>query len=317
MAETQVGFFNRFRSLILSDDTVRWRIMGWTIIAVGSIASVDFATGSSVKETVPLMAILTFLIPFVAVVWYCSIKPTYVSDSHGPSRRSLLYCLTASCAALVAGLLIEQQESRSADSQLSNAVAKNDFAQIASLLDRARNTSVRLDPAVSRKVVRRSLDAKFPGQPDAWEAVLASLNYKSFQDSAFNPALKPVLSAGEVLITAYYMESPIGMPKPKVKSFGIVPHDQAARLNQNGVDENTGRGNQFLILVSGWLTLDGMALRHIILQDVDVVYHGGPLEMADVYFLNCRFHIDQSRKSQELALAILDADPALSHFSAT
>jgi hypothetical protein len=46
--------------------------------------------------------------------------------------------------------------------------------------------------------------------------------------------------------------------------------------------------------------LDGWHLKHVLFQDMKLLYHGGPLLLEDVYFFNCQLECMPSDNSWKL-----------------
>lgn len=63
-------------------------------------------------------------------------------------------------------------------------------------------------------------------------------------------------------------------------------------------------GNPVLIGTGGYMSLDGMHLRHVLLNSVEIRYSGKALLLEDVAFLNCTFVMDNTEPSRDLAQAI-------------
>jgi hypothetical protein len=66
----------------------------------------------------------------------------------------------------------------------------------------------------------------------------------------------------------------------------------------------TGYGPAFLVVKGLTANLDGFHLRNTIFQDMVLIYHGGPLILDDVYFVDCKFQLDPTVNSQQLISAV-------------
>jgi hypothetical protein len=70
-----------------------------------------------------------------------------------------------------------------------------------------------------------------------------------------------------------------------------VPDAVSARLES--LDDRQVRGSGLSDFVingqASAIALDGMYMRHVIVRDADIRYDGGPLQLDDVYFVNCTF----------------------------
>jgi len=53
-----------------------------------------------------------------------------------------------------------------------------------------------------------------------------------------------------------------------------------------------------------------MDMRRVKFRNVYISYSGEPLQMEQVYFMNCTFAINQQSNGERLALAVLSPSPA-------
>ena len=75
-------------------------------------------------------------------------------------------------------------------------------------------------------------------------------------------------------------------------------------------NRNASVGPALIILQGGAaFILDGMHLKNVVLQNVTVVYQGGPVILENIYFVGCTFAINQSAASRELSATLLKPSP--------
>ena len=87
-----------------------------------------------------------------------------------------------------------------------------------------------------------------------------------------------------------------------------MPHDKAAVIERIGHPLNTDQpeGPGFFLLEGpSTLHLDGYRLKNIIFRGVKIEYKGGPIEMENVYFVNCTFDFRPTPEAQQLSKAVL------------
>ena len=151
-------------------------------------------------------------------------------------------------------------------------------------------------------------------EPDAWTATIAFVKYKSFINGTSSAV--PVLDPSGA-VTTYQYAYPDGYQPPVLHTMGLVPKESAAQLDLLGQDHNSGRslGNAYIFADGGGLSLDGMNLRNVVIRGAHVVYKGGPLQLRNVYFVDCTFDVRINRNAQSFALAALSPGPSTS-FSA-
>jgi hypothetical protein len=98
-------------------------------------------------------------------------------------------------------------------------------------------------------------------------------------------------------------------------AVGVVPSAQAAYIKEfPGLQRvKHGEGGQLgpaLIVIESQIvpiTLDGVRFKNVIVQNSRISYQGGPVELDNVYFVNCTFDIPRTEPSFELADRILAA----------
>lgn len=103
------------------------------------------------------------------------------------------------------------------------------------------------------------------------------------------------------------------MSPAKFSVLGGVPKAQAAqflRLGESDPNASSALGNDWILADGGAVTIDNLRLRKVIFRNTYIVYSGGPLEMQDVYFLNCTFNVKQQPNGRALVTAALKPSPA-------
>jgi hypothetical protein len=91
-----------------------------------------------------------------------------------------------------------------------------------------------------------------------------------------------------------------------------APHDKAAVIERIGHSLNVGtpEGPAFVLLEGpSALHLDGYKLKNVIIRGATIVYHGGPIEMENVYFVNCTFEVPKTSNAQQVLAAVLASTP--------
>jgi hypothetical protein len=181
--------------------------------------------------------------------------------------------------------------------------------ELASLAKIAKTESVKVKPEDVEKVGKKLVEI---GSPDAWYTAIDFVNYKSFLNVSLSVKVSNVIGTG-TLTTIYETHPPSGMQSPRISIAGAVFKEKAAQFRPiAGPDPNESLpvGNDWIMLKGGGEITDGYEMKKVILQNVFVSYHGGPLRMQDVYFLNCTFDVRQQSNGQRLVLAVLDPSPS-------
>jgi hypothetical protein len=182
------------------------------------------------------------------------------------------------------------------------------------VLARAKAARVEIAPTTLKKAGGSFLGA-VEEQPGARDAVLALADYRSSLNASPVPLtqLKPDDNWGP---WNHAMPGPVpGQPyNAEVLRGSQVPAASAAVLESLGKKLNVGRavGPAFinLLLHSTSVSIDGTRLKHVIFTDGVIYYHGGPIEMEDVYFVNCTFNIStENVNGRNFVAAVLHGNP--------
>jgi hypothetical protein len=167
-----------------------------------------------------------------------------------------------------------------------------------------------------RTIALAAGDSEYSAQ--AWEATTSLLRYQSVVNSfGQHPDLAAAASVPGYQ-TKYFDYAEPGLPIPDAAIVhGPVPKSEAAELDLIGQDQNSDQtsGPPVLILKGGNITLDKMHLKKVVLVNVHVVYKGGPLQLNDVYFLNCTFDVTHVPNGVSFADRILTDDTASTSLS--
>ncbi len=184
----------------------------------------------------------------------------------------------------------------------------SELPDLKSLAVAARSADLKVQPQAVEEVGTKLIAI---GSADAWDTAIDFLNYKSFLNASLTVKYREVGTPGETVYTEY---RPIPVPGIRVPQFGVlgaVPSEEAARFLRIGdPNPNSNRGNDWIIAEGGALIIDHMRLKKVIFRNVYISYSGGPLEMENVYFLNCTFGVKQQPNGQGLVAAILKPPPA-------
>jgi hypothetical protein len=183
------------------------------------------------------------------------------------------------------------------------------ISQIKNSAEVALSSGLKIDSKDLTEVGRETM-ARL-GEPDAWDATLALLSYKTFLNSS---SLQVLPTPKEKLYTRYETPTLPGYSVPRFQVAGIAPKAQAAMfiLHGNDLNADKSQGNQFIFATGGAVPLDGLKLRNVVFQGVAIYYSGGDLSMENVYFINCRFYLPKAQNSTRLAFALLQPETAVS-----
>jgi hypothetical protein len=139
---------------------------------------------------------------------------------------------------------------------------------------------------------------------ERWSAATDVLSYLSFLNRNFTP---PVIeqTAPEGFATGYLR--PQGFTGI-VRWMGDSRPPDVPQMHPIGApdaNEKLKSGPAYLMLDGGTISLDGMVMKRIIIQNARVVYDGGALSLTNVYFVNCTFSVSHEKKGILFADAIM------------
>jgi hypothetical protein len=146
----------------------------------------------------------------------------------------------------------------------------------------------------------------------AWGVALDFVNYKSFLNHS-SPTIPSSLQPAHSITLTYALGPAYATSSPQLSGVGWAPKESAAQLNLIGHDHNKDLsiGTAFIFAKGGNVQLDGLRMRHLVFIGVHVVYRGGPVEMTDVYFVDCTFEMPSAPNSHNFAVAILTPGPSI------
>jgi hypothetical protein len=199
-----------------------------------------------------------------------------------------------------------------------------DLRAIPDIVQRAIAANTRVESGLVASVGLKILNnVKYLSTLDGQRALSAVLNYKSFLASSAAPdtsGAKPITD-----LVNSNIEVAIHNPKgvevgakqaPQVEHVGIAPESEGAIMQslsgQFGHPPNRPLSPRFYVVTSrpGWgLQLDGMRYKNVIFKNSEIFYDGGPVELINVYFINCRFTKNDSPPWSEFAKTLLVSSP--------
>jgi hypothetical protein len=186
------------------------------------------------------------------------------------------------------------------------------------ILNAAKKEGTRLDPETITVAGKEFISAGVSSSDShVWNTALAFLDYRSFLNSALAPATdkfaprdKEPLNWKLEFDTTHLKVGDTG----KLTTGKKVPAERAAVLELIDSHHNVGEkfGFEFILIadVSAGFKLDGMKLKNIIFKDSKIIYEGGPVQMENVYFVNCTFEVSKKPNGKNFASTVLASAPA-------
>jgi hypothetical protein len=173
---------------------------------------------------------------------------------------------------------------------------------VSTLLSNAREKDVIIPPSLIRRNGLKFIRAS-ENNYEAWSDAVAMLGYRSFLNDHLNMKPQEAGTPKTSPEVPYYMTALATRPNPdaiagtyvvaSVQYEGTEDPKDSARLESLSNPQPVGSGAK-LIRVFGKtdsVVLDGEYLKHVILENANVIYDGGPVKLEDVYFVTCRFTV--------------------------
>lgn len=190
--------------------------------------------------------------------------------------------------------------------------------QASEILKAAKKDGTKLDPELITDVGKEFISAGVSSSDThVWNAALAFLDYRSFLNSSFAPAtdkFAPVDKTNPTWSFALNFRHLTRDYETHMRTGSAVPAEKAAVLEHIGRPLNVGKkvGSEFLLIadLSGGFILDGYRLKNVIFKDSKIIYEGGPVEMENVYFVNCTFEVSKRPNGKNFANTVLASTPA-------
>jgi hypothetical protein len=144
----------------------------------------------------------------------------------------------------------------------------------------------------------------------AWDVALEFVGYRSSLNDPPKGPLSMWSRSTKKGITRFELSAIAGRPEPEMFWVNLVPQGQAARAEQisNKIEQPTEFGVGSFVIKGGSVSLDGMYLRHAVLQGVEVHYSGKAAVLEDVSFVNCQFIMDNTHNARTIGELILASD---------
>jgi ABC-type multidrug transport system fused ATPase/permease subunit len=169
-------------------------------------------------------------------------------------------------------------------------------------------------PPIPASVVQQSGDSFVSAaieDPKAWEVALKFASYRSWLNpevklSDYSPYDEPHDRFTSKLVP--------GKQRSRLFAFGAAPidSDKATAMEELGpgaepltLPQPSKVGHSILLVLGGAISVDGMYMRHVVFENVEIHYSGEKGVFQDVTFVNCQFVFDNNANSRTLITRIL------------
>jgi hypothetical protein len=172
---------------------------------------------------------------------------------------------------------------------------------------------INVDPSLVGKSATRAIEVSNK-HPEVWTAATELLGYRSMLTASEAPTISP--DAKPLPLKGSWNMGPLvennGVAITVTIPPKIVPAESAARYEVIGENLNPGgTGGPASAFLDGHgdasLGIDNFWIKNVIISNSLIVYHGGPLRLENVYFVNCRFDLSPERDGRKLADKLLAA----------
>ena len=321
--------------LLEKDTASRWRILSISALAVAVFGGCVSGLMHKAISEVQLGACVFGSVVFSAqVIRYC-LRTEGVAE-----RRAVIYgttpklhrrlvlavasavipLLLALPAPLLEGAVLNRELRRIAQQQVP--LSENSVGQIIDAITEATSANVKIagETQVAIKSALRQTAALKPALSN--KAVAAEAALASYSTAYPSRGLQAILSQESLLVaeatgkTFTFTPIATNTGPNNYLTTEVSRQPDVARMERlddvRPVASDYGPG--FLIVQGLSATIDGFYLRRIIFKNMKLTYHGGPLVLEQVYFLECQFEMVVSPNSSRLLGILGSAGPV--HFSA-
>jgi hypothetical protein len=327
---------HRLDELLEKDTASRWWILSISALAVAVFGGCVSGLMHKAISEVQLGACVFGSVVFSAqVIRYC-LRTEGVAE-----RRAMIYGTTPNLhrrlvlaaasavipllltlpAPLLEGAVLNRKLRRIAQRQVP--LSENSVGQIIDAITEATSANVKVagETQVAIKSALRQTAALKPALSN--KAVAAEAALASYSTAYPSRELQAILSQETLLMAeafgkvfTYRRIAASTGPNNYLLTADVSRQPEVARMERlddvRPVASDYGPG--FLIVQGLSATIDGFYLRRIIFKNMKLTYHGGPLVLEQVYFLECQFEMVVSPNSSRLLGILGSAGPV--HFSA-
>jgi hypothetical protein len=266
------------------------------MLAFGSDVQFTAITGSAFLVTSMTFSTVRFCVSYRELP-----KPSQRRVNRGQgilyrpvSRRAAL--VTVSVAAVAAAVVLEVPEVGAAivDRRLQKLVEPGPLDQKAML-----GVAAAFDEAARYKL-KLSLESARIGARTATKSTLDIPPPPDMQG-------KPFASSTEAKgATWEFMPIATNTGPDNYETIGVARLPEFAEMLHVGEPPPVALYGPAYLVVKGLdATLDGFRLKHVVFQNMSLAYHGGPLTLDEVYFINCSFQFDPTVESWSLISSVI------------
>jgi len=194
---------------------------------------------------------------------------------------------------------------------LPPAEFRRQLPQLNGVLEASAKQKIPIEPDAIREVNNRLAPLVQKGDPEAWSATVSLASYRSVFNT--NPweqfSFKRVIPGGqsgfvdgESSYSNYNIPDVNGEPSASLSASIIAATpDTGALFEPLTQTLNPRAANAYITLQGGGVTLDGYRIRNAVFIGVHVVYNGGPVQIQNAIFINCRFTIQNGNAGAQFA----------------
>lgn len=332
MASEAIGFWNRFYNFFTTDDEARWKAITWAIMLGGTVGAVSLSLGdASVDEAVMNMVAVLILFGFLWVSAYCLVgRSESRSQLHAPIWA---VSVVISTGVVLAAFIVFLSTRIGSLQQVIAVAAENPTSptnQIAAkeVFVRVQNQPLKLSTEIIERGGASFIEASKEDQ-QAWPVALEFLNYRT------QLAFEEIKNETWVLIednSRRQLASELGFDDLEKKFAGVTQYysqsltdlSDSALMSPIGAElvlrqairsiapkELTQFPKYFRMVGRRYATvpaIDGGYFHNVVFENVTVQYHGGPVILENVFFINCRFRLPNTRTTHTFAAKALGSD---------
>jgi hypothetical protein len=198
------------------------------------------------------------------------------------------------------------------DSSVAPQGLQKEIPKIKALVAVSRRLDITSVPVADIATVGKRLLPLAEKSPEAWDTMLDVASYRSALNAPQKPSYpQQGLSSPGVTSWSYNLQHVDDRPRVALSfsSTFMLPEKQAAHLDFIGKDQNekATAAPGWLFAKGGVASLDGMEIRNVVFDGVEVHYSGKLVMLERVMFVDCTFVFENNERGRELTAKVLEA----------
>ncbi len=178
-----------------------------------------------------------------------------------------------------------------------------------------QHSNQQIEPDFLASVGKSFIDAnRSYRKPDSWQAALSAIDYRTKLNFSFKPTIESARVDPKCMVPF-----PALKPNPNATTPGVfyvavsvtlagsASPDESAKMEPLNRPNPACAGAHYIIVEgrTDTISLDGMYLKNVVIENATVAYDGGPVKLENVLFVNCKIQFSPAPRSRDLGTMLL------------